>query len=102
MRKHKVGTLTLGVMLLFYGVLFLVHLFTNALSYSLIFRLWPVMFILLGVEVLLSILPKTEEHFKIDVGAVVLLIVLILFAMAMAGVDMGMNWSWEMYQARVW
>lgn len=102
MRKHKVGTLTLGVMLLFYGVLFLVHLFTNVLSYSLMFRLWPVMFILLGLEVLLSTLPRTEEHFRIDVGSVVLLIVLILFAMAMAGVDMGMNWSWEMYRAGLW
>lgn len=102
MRRHKVGTVTLGVMLLFYGVLFLVHLFTNAVSYALIFRLWPVMFILLGVEVLLSVLPKTEEHFKIDVGSVILLIVLILFALVMAGLDMGMNWSWAMYQTGLW
>lgn len=100
MTRRKVGSLTLGCMLIFYGVLFLVHLFTNAVSYELIFRLWPVMFLMLGTEVLLSALPKSGEHFKLDAASVVLLCLLILFAMAMAGVDVAMHWSREMYQAR--
>ena len=87
MRTHKVGTLTLGLMLIFFGVLFLVHLFTGILSYSLIFNLWPVVFLCLGAEVLLSMLPKTQTKFSFDVGSIVLLLVLMLFAMAMAGVD---------------
>lgn len=87
MRTHKVGTLTLGCMLILFGVLFLIHLFTGALSYRLIFNLWPVVFLFLGGEVLLSLLPKTETKFTFDAGAVVLLVILMLFAMAMAGVD---------------
>lgn len=87
MRTHKVGTLTLGLMLIVFGILFLVHLFTGFLSYSLIFNLWPVVFLSLGVEVLLSALPRTQGKFSFDVASIVLLLVLMLFAMAMAGVD---------------
>lgn len=87
MRTHKVGTLTLGCMLILFGVLFLVHLFTGFLSYRLIFSLWPVIFLFLGGEVLLSLLPKTETKFTFDAGAVVLLLLLMCFAMVMAGAD---------------
>lgn len=87
MRTHKVGTLTLGLMLIVFGVLFLIHLFTGFLSYNLIFNLWPVVFLSLGAEVLFSALPKTREKFSFDVASIVLLLVLMLFAMAMAGVD---------------
>ena len=93
MRTHKVGTLTLGVMLILFGVLFLVHLFGGLLSYRLIFNLWPVVFISLGVEVLLSLLPKTAGKFSLDGKAVVLLVVLMLFAMTMAGVDFCFRWA---------
>ena len=93
MTTRKVGTLTLGGMLIFYGVLFLVHLFTGAVSYELIFRLWPVMFLMLGTEVLLSALPKSGAHFKLDVASVVLVCLLILFAVSMAGVDVAMQWT---------
>ncbi len=44
MRTHKVGTFTLGCTLILFGVLFLVHLFGGMLTYSFIFRLWPVVF----------------------------------------------------------
>ncbi len=87
MRTHKVGTLTLGLMLVVFGALFLVHLFTGALDYRLIFNLWPVVFICLGAEVLLSQLPKTEGKFSLSVGSVVLLLVLMGFAMVMAVAD---------------
>ena len=93
MRTHKVGTLTLGLMLILFGVLFLVHLFGGLLSYRLIFDLWPVVFICLGGEFLLSIIPKTEVKFQLDGKAVVLLVILMLFAMTMANIDIHMNWA---------
>lgn len=93
MRTHKVGTLTLGLMLILFGVLFLVHLFGGVLSYRLIFNLWPVIFISLGVEVLLSLIPKTAGKFTLDGKAVALLVVLMLFAMAMAGADLCLGWA---------
>lgn len=92
MRTHKVGTLTLGVMLVLFGVLFMVHLFGGFLSYRLILNLWPLVLISLGVEVLLSLMPKTECKFTLDGKAVVLLVLLMLFALCMAGVDIAFRW----------
>ena len=86
MRTHKVGTFTLGCTLVLFGVLFLVHLFGGVLTYSFIFRLWPVVF-LLGGEVLLSTLPKTGQKFSFDGASIVLLVIMLLFAMCMAGAD---------------
>ena len=87
MRTHKVGTVTLGCTLILFGVLFLVHLFGGLLTYSFIFRLWPVVFLLLGGEVLLSTLPKTGQKFSFDGASIVLLVIMLLFAMCMAGAD---------------
>ena len=98
MRTHKVGTLTLGLMLIVFGILFLVHLFTGVLSYSLIFNLWPVVFLSLGVEVLLGTLPRTRDKFSFDVASILLLLGLMLFAMAMAGVDT----AYQIAQDRPW
>ncbi len=85
MRTHKVGTLTLGCMLVLFGVLFLVHLFTGYMSFQFIFRLWPVMFLMLGAEVLLSAIPTRRFQFTFSAGSVVLLIVMMIFALFMAG-----------------
>ena len=54
-RIHRVGTLTAGCMMIVFGVLFLLHLALPNLSYLMIFRLWPFIFIFLGIEVLLGI-----------------------------------------------
>lgn len=93
MRTHKVGTLTLGIGLVLFGVLFLVHLFTGALSYELIFHLWPVVFILLGLEVLLSLIPGSRIQFQLSFGSVVLMALMMVFAMVMAGADLSMHYA---------
>ena len=41
-RVHRVGTVTFGVVLILFGILFLLHLFFPVLEYRFIFRLWPV------------------------------------------------------------
>ena len=50
---HRVGTLTLGCMLILFGILFLIHMIVPVIGYLFIFRLWPCIFIMLGIEVLL-------------------------------------------------
>lgn len=92
MRTHKVGTLTLGLMLVLFGVLFLIHLFGGMLSYHLIFSLWPLTLISLGAEVLLSMIPASRTAFQLDGKAVALMVLLMLFTMAMAGLDLGLRW----------
>lgn len=85
-RTHRVGTVTFGLILVTMGVLFLLEMIFPVLDYELIFRLWPLIFISLGIEVLISS-RKAEERVVYDGAAIFLLIVLVVFAMCMAGVD---------------
>lgn len=93
-KTHRVGTLTFGSILIIYGILFLTHIFFPALRYGMIFRLWPCIFILLGIEVLIGNYRwgKQEQageklNFVYDKAAILLLICLIFFAMIMALMD---------------
>ena len=53
-RVHRIGTITFGVSLLAMGTLFLLHMFLPVITYQTVYRLWPVIFILLGIEILIS------------------------------------------------
>ena len=92
-RIHRVGTVTFGIILVILGVLCLLRLIFPVLDYELIFRLWPAVFICLGIEVLLSS-RSPERRIVYDGAAIFLLVLLILFAMSMAGAD----WIFEHYQ----
>lgn len=87
-RKHKVGTITLGITLIFFGVLFLTKLFTNVLDYEFILKLWPIIFISLGFEVLISYITRQKDRLVYDKGAIFLMILLTLFAICMACVEL--------------
>ena len=52
MRERRIGTITMGVCLVVFGVLFLVLIFGGFLNYELIFHLWPLILIGLGMEIL--------------------------------------------------
>jgi len=51
---HRVGTITLGVTMVSIGILYLIQIFWGGIEYAWICKLWPVIFILLGVEILLA------------------------------------------------
>ena len=84
-RTHRVGSITTGIMLIAFGVMFVLHLFLGVISYDQIFKLWPIILIGLGVEVLLS--NFNQEKIVYDKGAVFLMITVAFFAMGMAGAD---------------
>ena len=86
-RTHRVGTVTFGLVLIVMGALFLLRMMFPVLDYELIFRLWPLLFISLGTEILISS-RRAQDRLVYDGAAVFLLIVLVLFAMAMAGFDL--------------
>lgn len=85
-RIHRVGTVTTGIVFIAFGVMFILHLFVNVISYDVIFKLWPLILVGLGVEVLLSNL--RPDNLVYDKGAIVLMFILAFFAMGMAGADM--------------
>jgi len=86
-KTHRVGTLTLGVSLITFGILFLLRLFVSSLSYAFIFKLWPVIFIFLGLEILIANHVQKENKLVYDKAAVVLTVILTFFAMFMSWMD---------------
>lgn len=98
-RIRRVGSVTFGVVLVVTGILFLLHMFLPNLNYVMIFRLWPVILILLGVEVLLGTRHKTfdvldgqgkviEQNKTVyDVAAIFLTVVMICFSICMGMLD---------------
>ncbi len=84
MRIHRVGTLTFGILLVTFGMLFLLRIFIPDLSYEFILKLWPIVFILLGIEILIANIKQSETKLIYDKTAFFLIIVLSFFAMGMA------------------
>lgn len=85
-RNRRVGTLTMGIALICAGVLFVVRLFIpNVLTYYYIFRLWPVILILLGIEVLAANLGNKEEKVIYDGWAMFIMVLVMCLAAALAG-----------------
>ncbi len=87
MRQRRVGTVTLGAILILYGIAFLLHSFIEGLPYYLIFQLWPVIFVTLGIEILISSFRFKEQEFKYDFAAIIIICILVVFAMGMAWLD---------------
>lgn len=88
-RVHRVGTVTSGIVLIIYGAMFLLHTIFPIIKYRFIFRLWPTIFIILGLEILAgnAKVQKESSRFVYDFPAVILIILLMLFAMVMGVID---------------
>lgn len=92
-KTHRVGTITLGGMLVAFGVLFLLRIFLTGLSYEIIFRLWPIIFIFLGLEILIANFRQKEEKLIYDKTAFALIIILSFFAMGMAVTELCLHYA---------
>lgn len=98
-RIHRVGSLTFGIVLIVSGILFLLQLFFPSLDYEIIRHFWPLILIMLGVEVLLGSAKKNfeirgengqileENRVVYDGVAIILTAVLTIFTMLMGLID---------------
>jgi len=68
-------------------VMFLINTMFGKIGYNVILSLWPVILILLGIEVIAAYVVNKEEKIKYDRGAIFLIIILTFFAMGMAGLQ---------------
>ena len=82
MAAKRVGSVTLGLTLVVFGVLFLLSAFIRSLNYLEIIKFWPVIFISLGIEMLVHAL---------DVPSCIMTCVLMLFSMCLAGAQYAMT-----------
>jgi uncharacterized membrane protein len=83
-KNRRVGTLSAGVSMVVFGVLFLLRLFIPAVTIRLIVSLWPLILVFLGIETLLAYAMNREEKMRYDAGSVVIIIVLAFFTVCMA------------------
>lgn len=81
-RVHRVGSITAGISLISFGIMFLLRLFTDVVNYETVFKFWPVIIIGIGTEILIS--NSRSPEIKYDKGAVWLMTIMMLFAAGMA------------------
>lgn len=93
MKTRRVGTITLGSILILFGVLYLSHLFLPAISYLWIVKLWPLILIAMGIEILYSYFTKKEEKLCYDTAAIWILILLSVYALAMGFFDFTIRYA---------
>lgn len=91
-RTRRVGSVTFGLTLICFGIMFLIHIVVPAFHYYIIFRLWPIVFIFLGIEILVENCRSNRAGYKFiyDFPAVVMLVLMLFFAMMLAAVDYAM------------
>lgn len=88
-RIHRVGSITCGVVLVAAGILYLLATFWKTIPLGVVFHLWPVILILLGLEILLSRV-LSGERMLYDKTAIWIMVMMILFSMLLACVDVGL------------
>lgn len=82
-KGRRVGTFTTGIVLVMFGVMFLLQLIYPSISYLKIAALWPIVLVLLGIEIIVAYSINKEEIMKYDFGAIILILIISFFAMGM-------------------
>lgn len=94
-KGRRTGTLTAGIILVVFGVLFLCRMIFPALDYTFIMSLWPLVLVFLGIEVIASYVLNKGEKPQYDIAAIVLVIIIAIFAMIMGGAEFIMEHNGE-------
>ena len=84
-RTHRIGTITFGLMLVGFGVGFLLHIINPEITYFTVWQFWPCTLISLGIEVLISTF--YAEKAKYDGWAIALCFLIVFFSMGLAGTE---------------
>lgn len=75
-KGRRVGTFTTGIVLVMFGIMFLLRLIYPSIDYLKIASLWPIVLVLLGIEIIVSYSINKEEIMKYDFGAIILILML--------------------------
>lgn len=85
--EHRVGSITFGISLISFGILYLLSMFWDDLPCALVIKLWPCVLILLGTEVLLAN-TRYRASFRVDAAAIIMTVFILFSAMGMAGLQL--------------
>lgn len=86
-KGRRVGTLTAGIVLVVFGIMFLLRLVITNMNILLIASLWPLILVSVGIEIIVAYIINKEEKMQYDFSAIILVIILAFFAMGMGGAE---------------
>jgi membrane-bound ClpP family serine protease len=88
MRKWRVGTFSMGILLILLGTLLLFGELSGISSVKLIFTWWPVILITLGIEVLAHVYFSREQDPKVkyDGFSIFIIILIIMITLMVYGI----------------
>lgn len=86
MRNWRVGSITLGFTLLVFGISMLMSRITGFYTLLDVVLWWPVVLILLGIEILASLFLSKEKPSRVnfDGGSIFLITLLVVFALGVS------------------
>lgn len=96
MHTRRVGSITCGISLIVFGIMFLISPFLDKINYSFILHFWPIILIGLGVEILAANRHcRNDENcsLKYDKGAIIMMIILMLFAACMGTAEFYLKYA---------
>lgn len=73
--NKRVGTISMGLVLIFFGIIMLIAQFSKISAVELFIKFWPFILILLGLEILFYSYKNTTEDVKIKYDIFSILIV---------------------------
>lgn len=95
-RVRRLGSVTFGISLIALGLLMVINIFIPSFEVIILFRYWPIILIILGIEVLFSSYYKSTEILNpegelieqnkviYDIPAIIMLSLTLLFTFAAA------------------
>lgn len=102
MRKWRVGTLSLGILMIVLGVVMLTAQFNQVAILDMLLTWWPLILVLIGTEILVQVYTARDEQPKVKYDAFSILIILIMvffsigmYALTSTGVIEGIAWMVE-------
>jgi membrane-bound ClpP family serine protease len=88
MRKWRVGTISMGILLILVGILLLFGELRDIPTIKLIFTWWPVILITLGVEVLAHVYFSGEENPKVKYDGFSIFIIILIIIITLSAYGM--------------
>ena len=99
MRRWRVGTLSLGVLMIVVGVVMLAAQFKQVAVLDMLLRWWPLILVLIGAEILWHVYTSKEQEPKVkyDVFSIFIIIIILfsgigMYALTATGVVEGISW----------
>lgn len=87
---RRVGTYTFGIMLVMFGITLMLGTFTKLDVMKYVFMFWPSIFILLGIEIIISARQKNVA-IKYDILGMIMVISIIFFGSIFGVINYGVN-----------